>query len=664
MILALLCSFPVASNPGRQAALPAPGAAEPPSALIVTGANNHDWRFTTLELKAALEQLGSFRVRVSEDPARELADASFLEDVRVLVLNYNGPRWGEAAEANFLAAVRAGAGVVVVHAANNAFPGWSEYETLVGDLWRSGSTGHGKYHAFDVEIVDRDHPITRGLPKLRAHFDELYHGLVRTPGTSHRVLAVAYSSPESGGTGRCEPMILVAQFGQGRVFHTPLGHVWPDSPETHKTFEEPQFDDLLLRGALWAATGQVEIPPAYSDNALSDREVALGWKLLFDGRTTAGWRSFRGASFPESGWRVLDGALHHDAGGGGGDLVTTEEYGDFELEFEWKVAPKGNSGVMVRVTEDQEQTYFSGPEYQVLDDAGHELAADDWHSAGGLYELAKPLGKVLRPTGQWNQGRIVVQGWRIEHWLNGARLLQLDLSDEEGRARIAASKFKAWPSFAGAKRGRIALQDHGDEVAYRNLKLRELPPSRVALFNGRDLAGWQGILPDGTDPSQVWSVADGVLTCSGTPAGYLRTTADYENYVLELEWRWQPDGPTSRNSGVLLRMIGPDGIWPKSLEAQLQSKSAGDFWVIQEFPCKTAPERTKGRHCAATASNEKPLGEWNHYRIRVDHGEVVLEVNGRELNRASDVQQTPGKICLQSEGAPIQFRNVWLTPVE
>ncbi len=450
-----------------------PPAAPAPRVWLISGANNHDWQYTDLKLTSILETGGHFVVQHTATPETDLAKPEAWKDVRALVLNYNGPRWGAAAEEQFLSAVKAGVGVVVVHAADNAFPGWTEYELLVGDLWRDG-TSHGNYHAFDVEILDRDHPITAGLAKLRAHPDELYHNLVRTPGSNYRVLASAFSSPESRGTGKLEPMLLVGSFGAGRVVHTPLGHVWKDDKDSRATFDHPQIADLLVRATQWAATGEVSLPPSYLPNTLSAREIELGWKLLFDGQTNAGWKSYNGSEFPSSGWSVRDGALVHAAGGGGGDLVTTEQYADCELEFEWKIGPKGNSGVMLRVLDGLEQTYVSGPEYQVLDDQGHGLAADDWHSAGALYELATPIAKPTRPVGEWNQARVVIQGWRVEHWLNGARILSMDLGSEAGRKQIAASKFASWPSFATGMRGRIALQDHGDEVSYRNLKIRPL----------------------------------------------------------------------------------------------------------------------------------------------------------------------------------------------
>jgi hypothetical protein len=219
------------------------------------------------------------------------------------------------------------------------------------------------------------------------------------------------------------------------------------------------------------------------------------------------------------------------------------------------------------------------------------------------------------------------------------------------------------PLFAKARRGHVALQDHGDSVRYRSLKVRELD-GEFELFNGRDLTGWTAHLRDGAQASDVWSVTDeGVLACKGNPIGYLRTEADYTNFLLTLEWRFDPVTRQAGNSGVLVRMVGEDKVWPRSIEAQLQSGSAGDFWNIDEFPMKTVAERVRGRQTFRTHSNEHPIGEWNRYEILVDGPRVVLMVNGEILNEASECAQLAGKICLQSEGAPIHFRNIRLLPL-
>jgi hypothetical protein len=324
---------------------------------------------------------------------------------------------------------------------------------------------------------------------------------------------------------------------------------------------------------------------------------------------------------------------------------------------------------MYRVVELDGPSWYSGPEYQVIDDTYFDGKIDYAHSAGAIYDIcpADPTVKTHK-TGEWNQARIVVRGSKVEHYLNGALVAACDFASADGRARVEKSKFAPLTKplqFMTNARGSIALQDHGDEVAYRNIRVRALDATAVELFNGKDLDGWIWIAGSPAPVEQVWSVAPGgEVVCKGSPAGYIRTTADYTNYVLDLDWRWNPDAGGDSNSGVLLRMIGADGVWPKSIEAQLQTGSAGDFWVIQEFPCKTDPARTNGRNCKKlAASSEKPLGEWNHYKITVDHSNVTLEVNGKVMNSLTDALETPGKICLQSEGAEIHFRNARLTPL-
>jgi hypothetical protein len=192
----------------------------------------------------------------------------------------------------------------------------------------------------------------------------------------------------------------------------------------------------------------------------------------------------------------------------------------------------------------------------------------------------------------------------------------------------------------------------------------------VALFNGRDLTGWTYFLqvPEGVETprmSDVWTVdaANAVLTCQGKPPGYIRTEKTYTDYVLELEWRF-PAEPG--NSGVLLRMTGPDQIWPRCVEAQLQSGRAGDFRLIGGAPLETEASRVnpeQPRHRRHVRPNEKPLGEWNHYRITVDGDRLALEVNGELLNQGRGAEEVAGTIGLQSEGAVIEFRNIRLKPL-
>lgn len=222
----------------------------------------------------------------------------------------------------------------------------------------------------------------------------------------------------------------------------------------------------LLLGLALAACA---LGASAQENTLTAAEKAAGWKLLFDGRTTEGWRGFK-APAPDPGWTVKDGTLGPDPKTSK-DIITKETFGDFELAFDWKISPKGNSGVMFRVIEEGDQTYFSGPEYQVLDNSRGEPPLE---RAGALYGLYAPTRDATRPVGEFNQSRIVLRGGKGEHWLNGVKVVEYDLNSPEFKAKVAATKFKAWPQFARARSGHIALQNHGDHVAYRNIRIRPL----------------------------------------------------------------------------------------------------------------------------------------------------------------------------------------------
>lgn len=627
--------------------------------LIVSGANNHDWEFSSRALRQMLSESGRFDVEITLEPAKDLADDELLARFQVLVLDYNGPRWGEAAERGFLGAVRNGMGVAVIHAANNAFPDWNEYALLVGDTWRDG-TGHGSFHKFDVRVRERDHPVTRALPDLVAHPDELYHRLVRTPGATHRVLATAHSSKESGGTGADEPMVTAGAYGKGRVFHTALGHVWKGDEGTRASLLDPQLQRLIGRGVEWAATGDVRERPELGGGLLSPLELACGWRALFDGKTAAGWRGYKQSGFPE-GWRVENGALI--CSGKGGDLISEEAFGDFELAFQWRVGPGGNSGVMYRVSEDQDYPWRTGPEYQVLDDALHADGKNPLTSAGSLYALAAPQGKGPVPAGEFHDGRIVVRGFTVEHWVDGVRVVQLDLASDAGRALIGKSKFASMPGFARNARGHISLQDHGDEVQYRAIKVRDLPPpGQLLLFDGKSLAGWRW---EGEgQAADAWSVSPaGELVCDGAPTGFLRTEGEFRDFVLELEWRYEPGAPAGANSGVLLRPIGSSRPWPKSFEAQLALGNAGDIIRIGNFAGSGDPARSQGVRTTRMHATERPAGEWNHMEIALQRGEALIHVNGRLVNLLAGAELASGPVCLQSEGAPIRFRNIRLIPL-
>ena len=423
---------------------------------------------------------------------------------------------------------------------------------------------------------------------------------------------------------------------------------------------------LAFAFAICSLSAQDAAQKPASQGGLTPEETASGFVPLFDGKTGAGWRAFRGFEFPDKGWKVEDGTLHVLAKGGAGDLVTVAQYTSFDFRFAWKVSAGANSGVMYHVSEREAYPWRTGPEYQVLDDDKHQDGKNPKTAAGSLYALVAADNKKLHAVGEWNEARIVLDGDKLEHWLNGTKVVSTTLGAQEWTQLVAASKFASMPGFGKERRGHIALQDHGDDVWFKDLRIKELGKAKeeLALFDGKSLKGWTAHLNDGGKMEDVWSIQDGILVCKGKPNGYLRTEESFTNYVLEVVWRWNPKTKATGNSGVLLRMVGEDKVWPKSIEAQLQHENAGDFWNIGDYTMRTDKARTKGRNTKKLEMAEKPVGEWNTYRITADGPTVTLEVNGKMLNVAQECAELAGKICLQSEGCEIQFQSVKLGKIE
>jgi hypothetical protein len=208
-------------------------------------------------------------------------------------------------------------------------------------------------------------------------------------------------------------------------------------------------------------------------SALSGQAAQPQWVSLFDGQTIAHWRGYQMATVPDS-WRVEEGAITWTRGVAA-DLVSREQYTNFEFEFEWKVPPGGNSGIMFRVTEDLERTYHSGPEFQILDNARHSDGKNPMTSAGSNHSLHAPTRDMTRPVGEWNQGRLVVNGAHVEHWLNGEKVVDYELYSPDWTKRLLASKFKDVPRYGREPKGHLVLQEHGSRIQYRNLRIKVLP---------------------------------------------------------------------------------------------------------------------------------------------------------------------------------------------
>jgi hypothetical protein len=239
---------------------------------------------------------------------------------------------------------------------------------------------------------------------------------------------------------------------------------------------------LWLAALLTSALAAGAQTPQGSPNTLTPQEKKAGWKLLFDGQTTNGWRGAYRESFPEKGWDVRDGMLIVQPSGGGeaangGDIVTVNEYSSFELKLDFKLTEGANSGIKYFVTEQQPKSPGSaiGLEYQLLDDEAHpdaRLGIDGNRTLASLYDVMPAKNKKRNPVGEWNQARILVRGKHVEHWLNGVKVLSYERGGKEFLEHKARSKFKERKDFGEAKQGHILLQDHGNQVFFRNIKIR------------------------------------------------------------------------------------------------------------------------------------------------------------------------------------------------
>src|SRR3954469_11945524 len=228
---------------------------------------------------------------------------------------------------------------------------------------------------------------------------------------------------------------------------------------------------MLLTFALVAATGA----PA------AQTQTTGPWKSLFDGTSLDAWRIYKSDKAPKmcaggettACWEIKDGVLQKD--GNANDLASKDQFGDFELELEWKIGEAGNSGIFYRGTEEEDHIYWTGLEYQLLDNIKASDNKRPDHLAGAAYEMYVPPDGHLKPVGEWNSTRIIAKGAHVEHWLNGFKLLEYELWSPDWEARMKASKFKDYPNFGRATRGHFGIQgDHEGDLAFRNIRVREL----------------------------------------------------------------------------------------------------------------------------------------------------------------------------------------------
>ena len=227
---------------------------------------------------------------------------------------------------------------------------------------------------------------------------------------------------------------------------------------------------LAVVGLLFAGAGSLAAQGAI--NTLTAAQKKEGWRLLFDGKTTAGFRGYKTDTVPAA-WHVVDGVLTKTVGTG--DIVTKEVFQDFALQFDWKLATGGNSGVFYRANEEFDHIYWTGPEFQLLDDANAPDGKNRLTSAGSAYGLyAAPAG-VVKAADQWNTSQIIVKGNHVEHWMNGQKLLEYELLSPDWEAKVKASKFGVWPKYGRLAKGIVGFQgDHNGALSLRNIMIREI----------------------------------------------------------------------------------------------------------------------------------------------------------------------------------------------
>ena len=239
-------------------------------------------------------------------------------------------------------------------------------------------------------------------------------------------------------------------------------------------FKKIIFVLTLITGNMFLFSGS-----AQKDNTLTKTEKKDGWQLLFDGKTLNGWRMYQNK--PADCWGIKNGEIYckgsvTDKSDLRADLITTDIYENYELLVDWKIAPAGNSGIIYNVTEDNEASYQSGPEYQLIDDEGYPGKLEDWQKTGADYAMYTASSRPVKPIGEYNTSKIVVKGAHREHWLNGVKVVEFEAWSDDWNKRKASGKWKDTPGYGMAKKGYICLQDHGSGVWFKNIKIKKIKP--------------------------------------------------------------------------------------------------------------------------------------------------------------------------------------------
>jgi hypothetical protein len=396
-------------------------------------------------------------------------------------------------------------------------------------------------------------------------------------------------------------------------------------------------------------------------NKLSDQEAKEGWQLLSDGKTLNGWRDFKGNSVIKAPWVAEKGTLTSLGKGSDstGYIVTEKQYENFIIAFDWKISDGGNSGLLYHVVERPEfkVPYVTGPEYQLIDDAGFASSVEEWHKAAADYAMyvCDPAKKVLKKAGDWNASKIVFDNGHVEHWLNGQKVLEFEAWSDDWFKRKGSGKWDNAPEYGLARSGHFAVQDHGSRVWFRNMKIKELPrkSKQEILFNGKDLTGWD------VYGTELWYVKDGELVCESGPDkeyGYLGTRKYYDDFDLTLDFKQEADG----NSGVFIRSYIKTGVEISGWQVEVAPpgndtggiyESYGRGWIFQ------IPDEKE---------NILKKEDWNTMRIKVVGDNITTWLNGQIMTELKDekIGQGKGRILLQIHsggGIKVRWKNLNLT---
>jgi len=378
-----------------------------------------------------------------------------------------------------------------------------------------------------------------------------------------------------------------------------------------------------------------------------------GWLILFDGKTTQGWRNFKGSGVNED-WFVENGTLVVQGKGGnmGGDIITEEQFEDFELIVEWAISNGGNSGIFFHVLEnDYPAVYATGPEYQLIDDAGFPEKLEEWQKTGANYAMHDAKNKTLKPVGEFNESRIIVKKGHVEHWLNGILVVAYDLWTKDWYDRVQNSKWKDYPGYGLACKGHIALQDHGSIAKFRNIRIRDLTDTGILLFNESDLTGWK------IYGTEKWYVENGELVCESGPDkqyGYLATEKSWKNFIMHLQFKQESEG----NSGVFFHSdIKGTKITGWQAEVAPPGKDTGGIY------------ESYGRGWLCQIPDDKEdilkMGDWNNLVIKVEGDRVMTWLNSEMMTNITDekIGQATGIVALQIHdggGIKVRWSNIFI----